>query len=136
MTMRILAAALALAAFPAAAAPSAEVPVDQLVAKMQRFYEKTRSFDTRFSQVFQQAGIATRLGNATSQGRIRFQKPAGSGGPHMRWDYDDGRIVLLVGDEGYTFDPDTKQATAYHIDPGQLSTVRFLWGKGKLSSEF
>lgn len=111
--------------------------VVDVVAKVQAFYEKSQGFDTRFEQSFAQAGIPSRLGDAKATGRMRFRKPAGGTGPLMRWDYDDGRILLLVKDRSWTYDPDTKQATEYAVDVGQLSAaVTFMWGKGRLADEF
>ena len=140
--VRLLAAAAILAlATPALAAEAAPVPkadpeVAAAVAKMQAFYERTKGFDTRFEQRFQ-AAAASRLGGGVAGGRMRFQKPQGGTGPLMRWDYDDGRILLLVKDTSWTYDPDTKQATEYRVDPAQLSAaVTFLWGQGRLADEF
>ncbi|HEY0840970.1 MAG TPA: outer membrane lipoprotein carrier protein LolA [Vulgatibacter sp.] len=123
------------------ARPAAKGTVAQevagVVAKVQAFYEKSQGFDTRFEQSFAQAGIPSRLGNSKATGRMRFRKPAGGTGPLMRWDYDDGRILLLVKDRSWTYDPDTKQATEYAVDAGQLSAaVTFMWGKGRLADEF
>lgn len=111
--------------------------VADVVARVQDFYEKSQGFDTRFEQSFAHAGIPSRLGNSKATGRMRFRKPAGGTGPLMRWDYDDGRILLLVKDRSWTYDPDTKQATEYAVDAGQLSAaVTFMWGKGRLADEF
>ncbi|AKU89621.1 outer membrane lipoprotein carrier protein LolA [Vulgatibacter incomptus] len=130
-------------ATPATTAPAKAPPlampsdVAALVAKLQAFYEKSPGLDTRFDQSFTQGGMPSRLGGATAKGRMRFRKPDGATGPLMRWDYDDGRILLLVKDRSWTFDPDTKQATEYRVDPGQLSAaVTFMWGKGRLAEEF
>lgn len=132
--LSVSAPALAADAAPAAAASPS---VDEVVAKMQNFYEKTRGFDTRFEQRFQQGGMPSRFGGASAAGRMRFRKPEGSTGPLMRWDYDDGRMLLLVKDRSWTFDPDTKQATEYNVDGANLSAaVTFLWGKGRLADEF
>lgn len=145
MTRKLIAALIVACAAPALAgaeAPTAgpgasEPSVDQVVARMQAFYEKTRGFDTRFEQRFQQGGMPSRFAGASASGRIRFRKPEGSGAPLMRWDYADGRILLLVGDWSWTFDPDTKQATEYSIDAANLSAaVTFLWGKGRIADEF
>jgi outer membrane lipoprotein carrier protein len=120
----------------AAETPNADPAVGAAVAKMQGFYERTKGFDTRFEQRFS-AGAGSRLGGGVAGGRIRFRKPEGGTGPLMRWDYDDGRILLLVRDTSWTYDPDTKQATEYRVDPAQLSAaVTFLWGQGKLADEF
>lgn len=143
MKKTLIAAALLGIATPVLAAPAAptaqqqQPSVGQVVAKMQAFYEKTRGFDTRFTQSFQQGGMPSRFAGATAQGRMRFRKPEGSTGPLMRWDYDDGRILLLVKDRSWTYDPDTKQATEYKVDASNLSAaVTFLWGKGRISEEF
>lgn len=136
---RILAALAVLAlgapVLAAEAAPAGP-EVAAAVAKMQAFYERTKGFDTRFEQRFT-AGAGSRLGGGTAGGRIRFRKPEAGTGPLMRWDYDDGRILLLVQDTSWTYDPDTKQATEYRVDPAQLSAaVTFLWGQGRLADEF
>lgn len=118
-----------------AEAPAADIQA--VVAKIQAFYEKTDGIDTRFTQTFRHGGMPSRLGGATAEGRLRFRKPVGESGPRMRWDYDDGRILLLVGDLSYTYDPDTQQITLYRLDPKTLSAaVSFLWGKGKLTDDF
>lgn len=134
--LRLLPALLLLVpVFAGAEAPAAEISA--LVDKIQVFYEKTEGIDTRFTQNFRQGGMPSRLGGASAQGRLRFRKPAGQVGPRMRWDYDDGRILLLVGELSYTYDPDTKQVTLYRLDPEALSAaVSFLWGKGKLTEDF
>lgn len=122
-------------ALAVAEAPAADLA--PVVEKIQAFYEKTEGFDTRFTQTFHQGGMPSRLGGSTAQGRLRFRKPIGEVGPRMRWDYDDGRILLLVGDLGYTYDPDTKQVTVHRLDPEALSAaVSFLWGRGKLTEDF
>ncbi len=118
-----------------ASEPAADVTA--LVAKVQAFYEKSQGFDTRFVQRFVQGGMPSRLGGAGAEGRMRFRKPVGGSGPLMRWDYQDGRILLLVKDRSWTYDPDTQQATEYKVDPAQLSAaVTFMWGTGKLVDEF
>lgn len=127
-------------AAPASTPAAAEAPavdVAAVVAKIQAFYEATDGIDTRFEQTFQHAGIASRLGGAAAKGRLRFRKPQGQEGPRMRWDYDDGRILLVAGDTSHTYDPDTQQVTSYRLDVESLSAaVTFLWGKGKLQEEF
>jgi len=144
---KILVAAAILATAPAALAEGAAAPapaasqqqprVEQVVARMQAFYENTRGFDTRFEQSFRQGGMPSRFAGASATGRMRFRKPQGSTGPLMRWDYADGRILLLVKDRSWTFDPDTKQATEYAVDAANLSAaVTFLWGTGRLDKEF
>lgn len=137
----LAAPALAAESVPAAppapeTAPKADAEVTAAVAKMQAFYERTKGFDTRFEQSFR-AAAGSRLGGGVAGGRIRFRKPESGTGPLMRWDYDDGRILLLVKDTSWTYDPDTKQATEYRVDPAQLSAgLTFLWGQGRLADEF
>lgn len=147
MNQKIVLAALIALAAPAAAmaqtAPqpeekaAARVDVDAIVARMQAFYEKTASFDTRFEQRFQQGGMPSRFAGASATGRLRFRKPKADEGPRMRWDYEDGRILLLVGDRSFTYDPDTRQATEYRVDAANLSAaVTFMWGEGRLTESF
>lgn len=122
---------------PAPQAAAKQPSVEQVVERMQAFYEKTRGFDTRFEQRFQQGGMPSRFAGSATTGRMRFRKPEGGTGPLMRWDYEDGRILLLVKDTSWTYDPDTKQATEYKVDAANLSAaVTFMWGKGRLEDEF
>lgn len=136
-TLALVFAAVALLVLPLSVSADVDPAVAPVVTKMQAFYETTKGFDTRFEQRFQASGMPSRLGGSTAKGRMRFRKPDGATGPLMRWDYDDGRILLLVKDTSYTYDPDTKQATEYKVDVANLSAaVTFLWGKGKLAEEF
>lgn len=123
---------------PAAAkVPDVAPEIAGLVDKIQRFYEATRGLDTAFTQRFTAAGVPSRFGESGAKGRLRFGKPAGDAGPFMRWDYDDGRILLLVKETSYSYDPDTRQAISYENVTKNLSAaVSFLWGKGRLADEF
>lgn len=128
---------LSLPGLAAAEEAAKDSDLSALVAKIQTFYEKADGMDARFSQSYRQGGMPSRLGGATAQGRIRIRKPQGDSGPRMRWDYDDGRMILVVGDLSYTYDPDTKQITLYRLDQRTLSAaVTFLWGKGNLADDF
>lgn len=128
---------LAMLALLAAAPPAVDPQVAPVVEKMQRFYESTRGFDTSFEQrSVAGAGIPSRLAG-TAKGRIRFRKPEGTTGPLMRWDYADGRIFLVRGNQVLIYDPDTRQAKEYPLDVQDLSAaVTFMWGRGRLADEF
>gem|GEM_PF-2247445 len=120
-----------------AAGTESSVDVAAVVAKVQAFYEKAEGMDARFTQTFRHGGIPSRLGGSTAQGRLRIRKPRGDASARMRWDYDDGRMILVVGELAYTYDPDTKQITLYRLDARTLSAaVTFLWGKGNLADDF
>lgn len=138
MTLALSLPGAALAQTAAAPRAEAKAPsVKDVVGRMQAFYEKTRGFDTRFEQTFQQGGMPSRFAGAAAKGRMRFRKPEGGTGPLMRWDYEDGRILLLVQETSWTYDPDTRQATEYRVDAANLSAaVTFMWGKGRIDEEF
>jgi len=117
---------------PEASKPEPMTPeVKALVERMQSFYEKTSDFTAHFRQeytykVFKRTQIST--------GTVTFKKPG-----LMRWEYQEPspRTFVLAGDNVYAYDPKGQTLTKGSINSNQLSaSVTFLWGRGRLASEF
>lgn len=123
----------------AAAKPAAQVSpqaatrpeVLALVDRVQKFYEQTQDFESRFSQRY---AYASSHRTQVSSGEVKFKKPG-----LMRWDYQapSKKTFLLTGDRAYALDPEALTLTKSPVDENQLSAaVTFLWGKGNLADEF
>lgn len=125
------------AAAPAPAAPAAAKPakmdpaVQQLVERMQAFYEKTGDFRSAFRQDY---SYKTFKRKQTSSGVVTFKKPG-----LMRWEYEKpaAKTFVLAGEKIYAHDPAAQSLTVAKVDTSQLSaSVTFLFGKGRLADEF
>ena len=113
---------------PAPVKASASV---ELVERVQKFYETTTDFTAEFSQDYT---YKTFRRTQHSTGQVAFKKPA-----MMRWDYEApaGKSFVLAGDVAYALDSEALTLTKTPFDANQLSAaVTFLWGKGKLLTEF
>lgn len=105
--------------------------VQQLVERVQSFYEKTADFEADFEQVYTYKAFRR---VQKSSGKVIYKKPA-----LMRWEYQkpSARTFVLAGERVYAFDPEAKLLTRAAISSSQLSaSVTFLWGQGKLAKEF
>jgi len=121
---------LAVAMQAQAAAPTATSP-DQLVAKMQRFYDQTRDFKADFEQTLSSAVFGRKQ---VSRGTVRLKKPG-----KMRWDYVSPEKKLFVSDGKvlWVYEPEDNQAFRQLLAESALPTaVTFLFGKGDLTREF
>jgi outer membrane lipoprotein carrier protein len=118
---------------PAAAAKPAKMDpaVQQLVERMQSFYEKTGDFRSAFRQDYV---YKTFKRKQTSSGVVTFKKPG-----LMRWEYEKpaAKTFVLAGEKVYAHDPAAQSLTVAKVDTNQLSaSVTFLFGKGRLADEF
>ncbi|MBL9037412.1 MAG: outer membrane lipoprotein carrier protein LolA [Archangium sp.] len=128
------------AGVPAAPVPSAAPApkkaelapdVKALVDRVQAFYEQTKDFKADFTQAYTYKAFKR---TQTSSGTVTFKKPA-----LMRWEYAKPapKTFVLAGERVYTYDPEAKLLTRAAINTSSLSaSVTFLWGQGKLASEF
>jgi outer membrane lipoprotein carrier protein len=116
----------------AAARPAKMDPaVQQLVERMQAFYEKTADFRSTFRQDY---SYKTFKRKQTSSGVVTFKKPG-----LMRWEYEKpaAKTFVLAGEKVYAHDPAAQSLTVAKVDTNQLSaSVTFLFGKGRLADEF
>jgi len=105
--------------------------VDEVVAKVQEFYEATTDYQADFHQTY-----FHRLFNKLqrSSGRVFFKKPG-----RMRWEYDHPERKLFVsdGDTLWVFEPEAQQAFRQSLADSQLPTaITFLAGGGDLRRDF
>jgi outer membrane lipoprotein carrier protein len=112
---------------PTPEAPSAQ----QVVARMQQFYNTTTDYQADFFQTY-----FNRLFNnyQRSRGKVYFKKPG-----RMRWEYAPPERKLFVSDGRtmWAFEPEANQAFQQSLRDSQLPTaLSFLTGQGDLATEF
>lgn len=107
-------------------------PEDQLVAKVQAFYDQTKDMSGDFVQLYTRIALSK---TSESRGTMKMLKPG-----MMRWDYDkpEAKHFIADGKQLYVYDPEDQHVS---IDPqfqlsDQGSSLSFLWGQGRLSNEF
>lgn len=118
------------------AAPSGkqlgEVPVAEVVARLQQAYDGTQDFEARFTQRFTYTLLRR---TQESRGQVRFQKPG-----RMRWDYENPtpKSFIVDGKSLWIFQPQEKTAmvNACFQQDGLTASVAFLWGAGKIDEQF
>ena len=113
------------------AARAARPPVDEVIVKVQAFYQKTKDLKGNFKQVFTDT-LYNR--QRTSYGYLYVKKPG-----MMRWNYakPDKNSFIADGKELWVYEPEDKQAYRNPLSINNLSTgLTFLLGKGDLSKEF
>lgn len=114
---------------PAAAAPSAAV--QQSVASVQAFYDKSATFKSDFQQKF---WVKAYNQEKTSHGHVTFAKPG-----KMDWVYDDPKDNRVVSDGTLikVYEAANKQMYEQPIDKSQYpAALSFLTGTGKLADSF
>ena len=112
---------------PTPEAPSAQ----QVVARMQQFYNTTTDYQADFFQTY-----FNRLFNnyQRSHGKVYFKKPG-----RMRWEYAAPERKLFVSDGRtmWAYEPEANQAFQQSLRDSQLPTaLSFLTGQGDLATEF
>jgi len=127
--MRMVIAALFAAAAQVRAAP-AEDPGAVVARRVQRHYERIHDFTASFAQT----STYPTFGNVkNAAGKLFLKKPA-----LLRWQYEDGRLILIDGKELWNWNPEDKEAQVkrgFGVDkvPPEFA---FLFGKGKLLDRF
>jgi outer membrane lipoprotein carrier protein len=116
----------------ALAAPAQEHAVDgrAVAARVQRFYQRASDFVARFDQT----STYPTFGNVKkASGKLYLQKP-----DLLRWEYDDGRLIVIDGKALWTWNGEDNEATvkrgfgAQEVPP----EFAFLFGKGTLLDRF
>ena len=125
--MPVVIAAFLVAAQTQGAAPDAATAIAQ---RVQRHYQRIHDFDATFSQT----STYPTFGNVKkATGKVFLKKPS-----LLRWQYDDGRLIVLDGKELWNWNPEDKEAQvkrgfgADQVPP----EFAFLFGKGKLLDRF
>jgi len=121
---------VALLAAAQSQAPAARDPATAIAQRVQRHYERIQDFSARFAQTstYQTFG---NVKNAT--GKVFLKKPV-----LLRWQYDDGRLIVIDGKELWNWNPEDKEAQVKRgFGADQVpSEFAFLFGKGKLLDRF
>ena len=100
------------------------------IARMQKFYEGTTDLHAKFDQELTGAIGAKKK----ASGEVFLKKPG-----RMRWDYQKPEKKLMVADGKtlWVYEPEDEQAFKQSLQTSSLpSSVTFLFGTGKLDSEF
>ena len=103
----------------------------ELIAKVQRQYDQTRSIHADFSQ--ETRSRAASLGT-TAKGRLYFLKPRA-----IRWDYSEPRQQFVINEEkAWLYVPDEKTIYLYEVDQIINSPIvlSFFSGLGQLTETF
>lgn len=113
---------------PADAKPTAK----EVVARMQKFYEQTTDLHAKFDQELS-ASIG---GKKKASGDVWLKKPG-----RMRWEYTKPEKKLMVADGTtlWVYEPEDEQAFRQPMNAANNalpSSVTFLFGTGRLESEF
>jgi outer membrane lipoprotein carrier protein len=109
----------------------AQETTSELVAKVQRQYDQTRSIRADFSQ--ETRSRATSLGT-TAKGKLYFLKPRA-----IRWDYSEPKQQFVINDEqAWLYVPVEKTIYLYDVDQIINSPIvlGFFSGLGKLTETF
>jgi outer membrane lipoprotein carrier protein len=115
---------------PPPPAPATADPAHEAAARMQKFYESTRDLHARFEQ--EQVSVVA--GTKKASGEVWLKKPG-----RMRWEYDKPEKKLMVADGKtlWVYEPEDEQAFKHDLKSSSLpSSVTFLFGEGRLESEF
>jgi outer membrane lipoprotein carrier protein len=114
----------------ASAAPAA--PTAQAVAaRVQAFYDQTKTFQASFKQEY---FIRMHDQHRTSEGRVAFEKPG-----KMSWKYDqpNGNRVVSDGRTLKVYDRENQQMFEQPVDKSQYpAALAFLMGQGELTRSF
>jgi len=114
-----------------AVAEDAPIRPDDLVARVQAFYDRTTDYKASFRQVVTTAHPARTF---TRSGTVYFKRPG-----MMRWDYKVPDEVYYVSDGDVLWSYEVEEGVAYRLDLGgsELAyALRFLSGSARLKDDF
>lgn len=104
---------------------------DQIAARVQAFYDQTRTFQATFRQDYTVKAYNRRKQSA---GRVVFERPG-----KMSWTYDEpnGNRVVSNGSVLKVYEKENKQMYEQPLDKSQYpAALAFLMGKGDLRRTF
>jgi outer membrane lipoprotein carrier protein len=113
----------------AQALPAAQA--QQVLTKVQAFYDKTTSFSSDFTQEF---FVKSHNVKKQSKGKVTFAKPG-----KMHWEYSEPKDNRVVSDGAVlkVYEAANKQMFEQNVDKSQYpAALSFLVGGGKLSDTF
>jgi outer membrane lipoprotein carrier protein len=121
--------ALLIAAAPKGPA-SGKDPGVAIAQRVQRYYERIKDFTASFAQT----STYPTFGNVKkAAGKVFLKKP-----DLLRWEYDDGRLIVLDGKKLWNWNPEDKEVQVKSgFGPDQVPPeFAFLFGRGKLLDRF
>jgi outer membrane lipoprotein carrier protein len=128
--MHFVAAAFVAVAFTAGAASAA--PVDDVVNKIQKVYDKVKSYKAKFNQ---EATSQSLKKTFNASGMVYYNKSG-----EMRWDYNppDDQMFLVTSSAVILYKKQAKQIELASPDEvfADSSTTNFLAGLGKIKTSF
>jgi outer membrane lipoprotein carrier protein len=97
---------------------------------LQKRYDGYRDLRARFVQTSTSAAFPE---TSVSKGTVLVQRPG-----RIRWNYDDGRVIVLDGDSIRLFDPEDRQLQIAPLEEGGVSptALSFLMGGARLRDDF
>jgi outer membrane lipoprotein carrier protein len=104
--------------------------LEQVVTRLQRRYDATRSLRASFSEELSSPGGMKR----TRTGTVSFRK-----GGRMRWEFGEPRVETIVSDGQtvYDYEPDLNQVVEVPVSKAlKTSATAFLLGLGNLKRDF
>jgi outer membrane lipoprotein carrier protein len=110
--------------------PAPDAKAKAVALRVQRFYEHAKNFSARFAQT----STYPTFGNVKQAGgKVYLQKP-----DRLRWEYDDGRLIVLDGKALWNWNAEDKEATVHRgFGVSQVPPeFAFLFGKGTLLDRF
>lgn len=113
----------------APAAPNGALTAQQIVQRIQDFYDRTTNFQADFTQVSR-----SRLtGEEQRAGRVIFKRPG-----RMRWNYStNGDVIVSNGTTLLAYQAEERQAIEQSLTQSQMPTaLAFLTGTGRLADAF
>ncbi|MDB4934768.1 MAG: Outer rane lipoprotein carrier protein LolA [Labilithrix sp.] len=113
----------------ATALPAAQA--QQVLTKVQNFYDKTTSFSSDFTQEF---FVKSHNVKKQSKGKVTFAKPG-----KMHWEYTEPKDNRVVSDGAVlkVYEAANKQMFEQNVDKSQYpAALSFLVGGGKLADTF
>ena len=121
---------LSLFSTDASAAPATPT-AEAIAARVQAFYDQTKTFQAAFKQEY---FIRMHDQHRTSEGRVAFEKPG-----KMSWKYDqpNGNRVVSDGRTLKVYDRENQQMFEQPVDKSQYpAALAFLMGQGELTRSF
>ena len=110
LSRTIVLACAAVLCFLAMSARAASITGSEVIERMQKSFEKSKSFSARFEKQFYWAVLDKRL---TSNGEIHTRRPS-----EFRLELDDGYVVVGDGDAVWAYTPKNEQVigSSYNTD--------------------
>jgi outer membrane lipoprotein carrier protein len=110
-------------------APSGPLTAQQIVQRIQEFYDRTTNFQADFTQVSR----SRLIGEEQRAGRVIFRRPG-----RMRWNYTtNGDVIVSNGTTLLAYQAEDRQAIQQNLTQSQMPTaLAFLTGTGRLADSF